>query len=226
LLFRLLATTGARRGEICGLRWNAVDLDQARLSIREAIAHVASGGLEHKDPKSHQMREVAIDPTTVELLRKQQEDQLQFVANIGGTVADDAFVLADLLADPSGSTPIPPNRLTQAFRRITERVDGANEVRLHDLRHWFASSQLDAGEPLPAVAARIGDNVETLAKVYAHNGHRGDDETAQAIATALADRQHLALFTTIDQQGHSSSMLPAGRRSVNRGVAIGQPRCR
>ena len=185
LAFRLLATTGARRGEICGLRWNAVDLDRARFSIREAIAHVATGELEHKDPKSHQIREVAIDARTVELLRGQHSDQLQFIADIRSALTDDAFVLADLITDPTGSTPIPPNRLTQAFRRITERVPGAKHVRLHDLRHWFASTQLDAGEPLPAVAARIGDNVETLAKVYAHKGCRGDDEAANAIAQVL-----------------------------------------
>ena len=58
-------------------------------------------------------------------------------------------------------------------------------MRLHDLRHWYASTQLDAGEPLPAVAARIGDHVETLAKVYAHKGHRGDQEAADHIGGLL-----------------------------------------
>lgn len=186
LAFRLLATTGARRGEICGLRWNAVDLDRARLTIREAIAHLATGELQQKDPKSHQIREVSIDALTAEMLREQRADQERYVTSIRATLADDAFVLADLLSDPTGRTPIPPNRLTQAFRRITERVPGASTVRLHDLRHWFASTQLDAGEPLPAVAARIGDNVETLAKVYAHKGHRGDSTAAESIARKLS----------------------------------------
>jgi integrase len=58
-------------------------------------------------------------------------------------------------------------------------------MRLHDLRHWYASTQLDAGEPLPAVAARIGDHVETLAKVYAHKGDRGDQEAADHIGGLL-----------------------------------------
>lgn len=70
--------------------------------------------------------------------------------------------------------------------RVRGRVPGAEDLRLHDLRHWYASTQLDAGEPLPAVAARIGDHVETLAKVYAHKGHRGDAEAAEAIGDLLS----------------------------------------
>jgi integrase len=105
--------------------------------------------------------------------------------SVGARIAGDAFVLADMLTDASGSTPIRPDRLTQAFARLCERVDGAENVRLHDLRHWFASTQLDAGEPLPAVAARIGDNVETLAKVYAHKGRRGDRSAAESVGIIL-----------------------------------------
>ena len=185
LAFRLLATTGARRGEICGLRWSAVDFDRNRLTIREAVAHLATGELQHKDPKSHQLREVAIDGETAQLLKDHRRSQLDYLEQIDAAPSPDAFVLADLLRDSTGLRPCPPNRLTQAWRRLSERVSGAADVRLHDLRHWFASTQLDAGEPLPAVAARIGDNVETLARVYAHKGRRQDDDAAEAISDAL-----------------------------------------
>ncbi len=76
-----------------------------------------------------------------------------------------SFVLADLLADPTGALPRHPGGLTQAFARLRERVPGAERMRLHGLRHRSASTQLDAGEPLPAVAARLGDHITTLAKV-------------------------------------------------------------
>ncbi len=176
--FRLLALTGARRGEMCGLRWSAVDLEARRITIREAVAKVATGELVHKDPKSHQTRDVSIDARTAEVLRDHRERQRRQAKAIGEPLSGDAFVLADLHQDPTGRTPIQPNRFTQAFRRVADRVEGAEGLRLHDLRHWFASTQLDAGEPLPAVAARIGDNVETLARVYAQRTKRGDEEAA------------------------------------------------
>ncbi len=58
-------------------------------------------------------------------------------------------------------------------------------IRLHDLRHWYATTQLDAGESLPAVAARIGDHVETLAKVYDHRGHSSDRAAADDLGARL-----------------------------------------
>jgi predicted secreted Zn-dependent protease len=50
------------------------------MSIREAIAQVASGARIVKDPKSHQLREVALDRRTVELLREHLADQRRFAA--------------------------------------------------------------------------------------------------------------------------------------------------
>ncbi|MFN7150017.1 MAG: tyrosine-type recombinase/integrase [Microthrixaceae bacterium] len=182
---RLLAATGARRGEVCGLRWRDMDLDRRVILIRSAVAQLADGSLVEKEPKSHQQREVAIDSGTAELLRRHQVEQSVTIQALGNTPTPESFVLADLVADTSGMAPTAPNRLTQAFSRIRERVPGAEELRLHDLRHWFASTQLDAGEPLPAVAARIGDHVETLAKVYAHKGSRGDAGAAETIGGLL-----------------------------------------
>lgn len=186
LALRLLAATGARRGEVCGLRWHDLDLDRGVMRIRSAIAQLADGSLVEKEPKSHQQREVALDSRTVELLRLHRVEQRDQLAALGLEHSTDGYVLADLVADLTGMTPTPPNRLTQAFTRLRKRVPGAGALRLHDLRHWFASTQLDAGEPLPAVAARIGDHVETLAKVYAHKGHRGDAEAAEAIGATLS----------------------------------------
>ena len=61
LALRLLAATGARRGEICGLRWTDLELDQGVIRIRSAVAQLADGSLVEKEPKSHQQREVSLD---------------------------------------------------------------------------------------------------------------------------------------------------------------------
>lgn len=183
--FRLLAATGARRGEVCALRWTSVDFDQSRIEIRAAMSQLMTGEVREKDPKTHQIRQVGIDQTTLRVLAEHLEWQKQISSELGSATEPESFVLADFTIDPTGKTPIKPDRLSQAWRRIRERVPGAEELRLHDLRHWYASTQLDAGEPLPAVAARIGDHVETLAKVYAHKGRRGDHEAAEYLSSLL-----------------------------------------
>jgi integrase len=185
LVFRLLAVTGARRGEICALRWSNVDLKASSFTIRESIARVASGRLSTKDPKSHQIRTVSVDSQTLELLTEHKRRQAQQSRALGAMTTGNGLVFADLRADPTGLVPIRPDRFTQAWSRIANRVPDARGVRLHDLRHWFASTQLDAGEPLPTVAARIGDNVETLAKIYAHKGRRDDQHAAAELAELI-----------------------------------------
>jgi len=197
----------SRRGEICGLRWSSVDLDRRVLWIRHSVARLRTGKLIEKDPKSHQTREVAIDKNTAQILRDHRERQETLAAMFHTKLDPDGYVIADLSTDPTGLTPISPDRITQAFKRLTARVSSAGDLRLHDLRHWYASTQLDAGESLPAVAARIGDHVDTLARVYAHRGHRRRQPRRP-------HRQH-----RLKDHGHSSwtsHMSPAVRRVVQR----------
>jgi len=138
---------------------------------------------ESRNPENH----VAFRLLAAQILRNHRERQEGLAAVIRVKLDPDGYVIADLATDPTGLTPISPDRLTQAFKRLTARVPGAGEVRLHDLRHWYASTQLDAGESLPAVAARIGDHVETLARVYAHRGHRSDHDAADSLGALIDD---------------------------------------
>ena len=76
-------------------------------------------------------------------------------------------------AQPSGQARSQP--------RYWAKPDGIGGTQ----RHWYASTQLDAGESLPAVAARIGDHVEILARVYARRGHRGDHDDAENLGALI-----------------------------------------
>ncbi len=217
IAFRLLAATGSRRGEVCGLRWDSVDLDTGRIEIRAAMAQLMTGAVMEKDPKSHQIRVVTIDSRTRALLAGHHERQQCDALALGATLSNRASVLADLSIDAEGLAPTHPNRLTQAFGRLRHKIPGAEELRLHDLRHRYASTQLDAGEPLPAVAARIGDHVETLAKVYAHKGHRGDQEAADHIpgcSTADTPRRQWRCLNLRRRRQHSHERPPGNSQPV------------
>jgi integrase len=58
----LTMTTGARRREICGLRWSHVDLDHVMITIRRTVYLDEHGQLQQKDTKTHQQRRVVLDP--------------------------------------------------------------------------------------------------------------------------------------------------------------------
>jgi integrase len=61
-------TTGARRGEVCALRWRNVDLDGRTVQIRRAIATDGRRNLVETDTKTHQQRRVALDEETTAVL--------------------------------------------------------------------------------------------------------------------------------------------------------------
>lgn len=68
LLIALAATTGARRGELCALRWSDIDLDAGVVHIRRSIRQVADKPIEG-DTKTHQERAVALSEGAVEEMR-------------------------------------------------------------------------------------------------------------------------------------------------------------
>ena len=90
IALRLLAATGARRGEVCGIRWNDVDFDRRVIRIRAAIAQLIDGSLVEKEPKGHQQREVSIDSTTAELLRQHRTEQHDLITALGHRPSSDA----------------------------------------------------------------------------------------------------------------------------------------
>src|SRR5918998_728432 len=79
----LTMTTGARRGEICGLRWSEVDLDHAMITIRSTVYLDEHGQLVEKDTKTHQQRRVVLDPETAAVLREHRVRAEQRTAAIG-----------------------------------------------------------------------------------------------------------------------------------------------
>jgi integrase len=68
----LTMTTGARRGELCALRWEDVDLDTGVLTLRRSISQDGTR-FEEKDTKTHQQRRLALDPDTVAVLDEHRE---------------------------------------------------------------------------------------------------------------------------------------------------------
>lgn len=160
---RVLAATGLRRGELCALRWTDVDLDEGILRITKSIVYIPQHGLTVKAPKNEEsVRIVEIDPTTVYILdrhhRRWQTERPELVA--------DAYLFPDPFAhDRTGHTPRSPDWLSRGWRRLCA-THGAT-IRLHDLRHYHASTLIDQHVPVTAVSARLGHaKTSTTTDIY------------------------------------------------------------
>jgi integrase len=129
----LAMTTGARRGELCALRWSQVDLANAVVSLRTSIAQDGKARWE-KDTKTHQQRRVALDAETVTVLAEHHERCAARAAEIGLTLPADAFVFS---LTPDGSAHLVPDSVSQRYRNMASRL--GIDTHLHALRHYSAT---------------------------------------------------------------------------------------
>lgn len=159
----LAANTGLRRGEVLGLRWDDVDLDGMRLSVRNTVLNVAYV-IEISEVKTNTSRRtVDLEPRTVAVLKAWRKVQLEERVALGLRPKEDSLVFAD----PDGS-PIHPDLCSQTFDRLVAASD-APRIRLHDLRHTHATILLKEGVPAKVVSERLGHaNVAFTMSVYQH----------------------------------------------------------
>lgn len=174
-----MMTTGLRRGEVLGLRWSDLDLDAATVSIRSTRIRYGSTIATSTPKTARGNRTIALGPATVAALRVWRRTQAADRLLIGSSWQDTGLVVT--IAD--GSAPN-PEAFSNLFQKLVKRA-GLRPIRLHDLRHSYATSALASGVPVKVVSQRIGHaDVGVTLKVYAHV-MPGDDEDAARRADAL-----------------------------------------
>ncbi|MEV5446866.1 tyrosine-type recombinase/integrase [Streptomyces sp. NPDC052644] len=182
----LTALRGLRRGEMCGLRWADVNLDQGVLTI-ERNRTTAGYTIVEGDPKTPAgRRAVALDKRTVQVLRahrRRQLDQKTAAAENGKAWTDTAYVFTR-----ADGLPINPNYATTRFRKLVQRA-GLPPVRLHDLRHGAASLAHQAGADLKTLQDLLGHSsivitADTYTSVLPDVQRRCADATAHLVLAA------------------------------------------
>jgi integrase len=180
-LWRLYATSGLRRGEALGLTWRDVDLDGRTIAITKARLSTERGVID-SSPKSGRGRGIALDPGTVAALREHRKHQLEERLRWGAAYADESCVFAR-----EDGNPYSPDYVTRAFRKAVARTR-VPRLRLHDLRHTWASLALAAGVNPKVVSERLGHaTVSFTLDTYSHV-LPGLQEDAAARVAALLDR--------------------------------------
>ena len=159
-----MARTGCRRSECLGLRWVDIDLDHGFASIVQTLQRVGRQGLVFQPPKSAKSRRsIALDAATVEMLREHQGSQVLMRMELGTSWHDRGLVFPGPLGEP-----LDPATLTRNFETVVKRA-GLEGIRLHDLRHFHATTLLRNGTHLKVVQERLGHaSIAITADTYSH----------------------------------------------------------
>ncbi len=177
----LAVTTGLRRGEFLGLRWQDVDLDGGKLAVRQSLEQTKAG-LAFKPPKTQKGRRVVTLPLmTVEALRRHRAEQAREKLFLGPAYQDHGLVLARV-----DGRPLDPAGATRAFARLVRRA-GVRPISLHGLRHTHATLLLGANVHPKVVSERLGHaTVGMTLDTYSHVLPHLQEEAAQKIDALLA----------------------------------------
>jgi integrase len=128
---------GMRQGEVLGLAWSEVHLDQRTAYVRPALQYRPGEGLHLARPKTARSRRtIPLPDQVVEALKLHREPQDRAREAAGEFWEEWGLVLTTAVG-----TPVAPRNDYRDFRKIIERA-GLRRVRLHDLRHTAASLML------------------------------------------------------------------------------------
>ncbi|NOX31216.1 MAG: site-specific integrase [Actinobacteria bacterium] len=150
--FLIVATnTGARRGEVCALRWCDVDLERRVVTISRSVAKGAGGGATVRQTKTGVVGQAAVSDQVVAVLKATLVRRTDAAAAAGVELCPAAYIWSQ---DIRGTRPVYPDTMTARFGRVRDDL-GLGHVQLRHLRHYAATQLLSAGVDVRTVAGRL-----------------------------------------------------------------------
>ncbi len=190
-LVDVMADTGARVGEVAGLRWPSVDFDAGTLTITgQIVSDPTYSKVLHDRPtkRPRSKSTLGLHPATVIALgrrkKQQKEDRLRI-----GSGWPKSGVAADLVFTWADGSPLHPKTLSRIIGRLSVEA-GPPRLTAHGLRHSFATAALAARVPVEVVAARLGNTPRMVQEVYQHVIPADDAGAALIVGDLYRGRRH------------------------------------
>ena len=178
-VWRFLAQTGLRRGEALGLLLDALDLDAGKVMIRRQRKQDGYA-VEEGPLKSDARRSISLDSGTVVALRAQLQQQLDDAGEWG-----EAWQATGHVFTREDGSPWHPDRVTKLFDQAVKAAP-VPRIRLHDLRHTWATLALRAGVHPKVVQERLGHkNISITMDLYSHVMPDMQESAAELVASIV-----------------------------------------
>jgi integrase len=210
-LYILAITTGMRQGEMLGLQWSDVDLDNRKITIFRAL-HRTKRRHDDSDPTAWftlrqpktqgSRRTIEIPEVTAEALRRHRDLQ-----NGLKSVAGSSWHEQKLLFTTKFGTPVDTSNVLHDFQRILKRAH-MQKMRFYDLRHTHASLLIGEGVHPKKIAERLGHaSIKLTMDLYGHLFEGSDRESAERMQRIFGAR-----LSSPDQAGSDSKLAVMRRK--------------
>ncbi|OIS60836.1 site-specific integrase [Staphylococcus equorum] len=182
-IFRTLAFTGFRRGELMALTWEDIDFDKKTISIKKTCARGKDYKLVIQAPKTKSsLRTISIDDKTLDVLKywktQQRIESLKFGHN---TMDKKQNVFTDITTNKI----LYPEHVNKALNDICSN-NNFKRIKVHGFRHVHCSLLFEAGLTLQEVQDRLGHgNISQTMNIYAHITEKQRDQVADKFANYI-----------------------------------------
>jgi integrase len=180
-LYVLAITTGLRRGELLGLRWDDTDLELGTLRVGRALVREGGRHTLGETKTRRGRRQINLTPRTVNALKKHRKKQLEEKMKLAGLYKDHGLIFASGVG-----TPVNPEILVKrSFKPLLKKA-GLPEIRFHDLRHTCATLLLSRGVHPKLVQELLGHaTIAMTLDTYSHYLPSMGDQAAGAMGNAF-----------------------------------------
>lgn len=181
VMVHLLLITGCRRGEIMGLKWDAISWDSNQLHIQRTLLYSSDIGVYEDTTKTEESnRYIKLPAETMLLLKEYRNWYAEIKANAGIAWQETGF----LFVKPTGQ-PLHPSSLTRWLLSFSRRRE-LPHICPHAFRHTQASILFYNGVDSVTISKRLGHSkVSTTADIYSHLMQMADERASECVAEIL-----------------------------------------
>ena len=177
----MLLASGARRGEIAGLKWDKVDFFNNQIEITNNWLYDTKNGVYETTPKTEDSIRFIKLPAETMVMLKTWRKQCNLYRKANAEIWNDT----DFVFIQENGSSIHPQSVSRCFEWVCERNE-LPKISLHKLRHTAASILIYSGVSIAAVSKRLGHSqISTTLNVYTHQIKKRDEIAADTIADAI-----------------------------------------
>lgn len=186
-IFRILAFTGLRKGELLALRWKDIDFEKRTLSVKQTLATCDKWEIKFQVPKTEKsLRTISIDSETLQVIKRWQLRQKEYFLKMGIKPTKNG---EQLLFVSEENKPLYLDYVNHNLKIIINE-NNLKRITPHGFRHTHCSLLFESGASLKEVQVRLGHtDIKTTMDIYTHVTKRQTEETANRFADFMSSTE-------------------------------------
>lgn len=179
-MFRILAFTGLRKGELLALRWSDINIFNKTLTVSQTLAKGEDNQTFFQTPKTeHSHRTISLDEITLTMINDWKKHQQKLYLKLGYNTNKPE----QLIFTTEENNHLYLDFLNNNLKRL-KAYYGFPKITVHGFRHTHCSLLFEAGASIKEVQVRLGhSDINTTMNIYAHVTDKAKEETADKFAS-------------------------------------------